>query len=75
MGEVDYGGSFPIAKIEHVVHSRLLFCDDKLFQLTSRALNYRREEQVGPGELTYRDVLLYDYIVKERDRLKKLLAT
>src|SRR5260221_9835975 len=58
-GEVDYGGAFPIDTIENIVHSHLSYCDDELFELTSRAATARREERVSSGELTSPDVALY----------------
>lgn len=72
-GEVDYGGGFPIGKIEQVVHSALAYCDESLVTLTLRAVNRRIEDQVGPGRLTGEDVRLYNHIVTQRDRLKKIL--
>jgi hypothetical protein len=73
-GEVEYGGDFPIEEIDRMVHQKLTFCDEELLDLTSRAVIYRREERVSSGQLTYRDVLLYDHIVRERSRLKKRLT-
>jgi hypothetical protein len=74
-GEVDYGGVFPIERINHVVHATLAYCDDELFRLTSRAVNNRKEEHINSGEVTYDDVLLFRHIIKQRDRLRKSLLS
>jgi hypothetical protein len=70
-GDVEYGGSFPLSKIERVVRANLAFCDDQLAELTRSAVDYRREEHVHEGMVTTDDLALWDHIVDQRNRLKK----
>jgi len=72
-GEVDRGGPFPIETIERLVRKELSYCDENLFQLTNRAVMARREGPINRDELTRDDILLYKYIVKRRNRLKRKL--
>jgi len=72
-GEVDYGGTFPIGMIEYIVRSNISFCDEQLAVLMHRAVNYRKEERVGTDDLSEDDVALYNYIVKRRDQLKRIV--
>jgi hypothetical protein len=73
-GEVAYGGEFPIREINRVVQSNLFYCDDELLNLVSRAVATRIEDGSRPGELTSDDVRVHTHIIKERDRLRKLLS-
>jgi hypothetical protein len=72
-GEVDFGGEFPISSIRGHVESSLTFADDTLIELVLRAWNNRIEAQLNDTYLAYEDVQLHDYIVKEHNRLKKLV--
>jgi hypothetical protein len=73
-GEVHSGGAFPIGKIERAVQSNLMSCDDELLNLTGRAVEARREENLGVAELSNEDVQLRKHIIRERDRLKEMLT-
>ncbi len=73
-GEVDYGGEFPIDEINRVVHLYLVYCDDELLGLVGRAVDTRMNDRSQSEELTADDIRLYDHIIAQRDRLKRMLA-
>ena len=72
-GEVDFGGEFPIRSIRDHLENSLTFADNTLIELVLSAWNNRMERQLNDAYLAYEDVQLYDYIMKEHDRLKSLV--
>jgi hypothetical protein len=73
VGEVEYGGDFPLSQIDRVVKSNLKFCDDALLNLVARAVATRMEEGGRRGYLTVDDVKVYDHIVRQRELLRNKL--
>ncbi len=73
-GEVDYGGEFPIDMLRCVVEQNLSTCDHTLLNLISAAEQSHMEIQIGYDQLTQEDIELYDYIMSEHPRLKKVLS-
>jgi hypothetical protein len=71
-GEVEYGGVFPIDKIEYLIHSNLLYCDDALLYLLRQSVTTRIESQARSHDVTADDVRLSRHIFRERKRLKRV---
>jgi hypothetical protein len=69
-GEVDRGGGFPIEKLERIVQSNRLYCDDALLDLIDQAVGKRREEHLSDDILSDEDVQLYDHILRQTERLQ-----
>ena len=71
-GEVEYGGTFPIDRIERLVHDHPLHCDDKLLMLLRQAISTRIQDAAAPHDVTADDVRLFRHIFRQRDRLKRV---
>jgi hypothetical protein len=71
IGEVEFGGNFPLRTIERTVKECLIHSDPALIDLICRADRTRMEDGVTSHEMTADDVRLFNHIVNEHDHLKR----
>ena len=72
-GELSFGESFPIDRIENIVRCNLDSCDEHLVTLVARAERTRIENRYNPGYLSEEDCLLIRHVETEYKRLKRYL--
>ena len=69
VGEVEYGGSFPLSKITELVNANSQYADSELTLLVARANRSQYEEAEGNELLTKAELKLFYHIA---DRYQKL---